>query len=115
MIGNYGVPVDDERDGISKFFESDKIHCKALWSFRITLPGIVIGIHKKSRRLVKRTTDSGAFGIDTRALTQKLRDHGAMLGKILFDDEDIPFTIRIKITSLPRFPRKRSWNTEWEI
>ena len=30
MIGNYGVPVDDERDGISKFFESDKIHCKAL-------------------------------------------------------------------------------------
>ena len=44
MIGNYGVPVDDERDGISKFFESDKIHCKALV---ITLPGIVIGIHKK--------------------------------------------------------------------
>ena len=30
MIGNYGVPVDDERDGISKFFESDRIHCKAL-------------------------------------------------------------------------------------
>ena len=60
MIGNYGVPVDDERDGISKFFESDKIHCKAL----------VISDYS-SRRLVKRTTDSGAFwyrypGIDSK-------------------------------------------------
>ncbi len=30
MIGNYGVPFDDEENGVSKFFESDKIHCTAL-------------------------------------------------------------------------------------
>ena len=30
MIGNYGVPVDDEENGVSKFFESDKIHCTSI-------------------------------------------------------------------------------------
>ena len=62
------------------------------WSFRITLPGIVIGIHKKVSEIgLKEQQIPGLFGIDTRALTQKLRDHGAMLGKILFDNEDIPY------------------------
>ena len=46
MIGNYGVPVDDERDGISSSSSRIRFIVK-LWSFRITLPGIVIGIHKK--------------------------------------------------------------------
>ena len=30
MIGNYGVPVDDEENGVSKFFESDKINSTAI-------------------------------------------------------------------------------------
>ena len=30
MIGNYGVPDDEQRDGISRFFESDHIQCTAL-------------------------------------------------------------------------------------
>lgn len=33
----------------------------------------------------------GIFGIDTRALTKKLREKGTMLGKIIFGDDDIPF------------------------
>ena len=91
MIGNYGVPVDDVKDGISKFFESDKIHCKALvisdYSSRFS--------HWTSQKSLgdwlKEQQIPGLFGIDTRALTQKLRDNGAMLGKILFDDEEISF------------------------
>lgn len=74
-----------------KFFESDKIHCKALvisdyssryshWNSQKSLGG-----------WLKEQQIPGLFGIDTRALTQKLRDHGAMLGKILFDNEDIPY------------------------
>lgn len=71
MIGNYGVPVDDERDGISKFFESDKIHCKALVISDYSSRYSHWNSQKKSRRLVKRTTDSGAFwyrypGIDSK-------------------------------------------------
>ena len=30
VIGHYGVPVEDEENGVSKYFESDKIHCAAL-------------------------------------------------------------------------------------
>ena len=91
MIGNYGVPVDDERDGISKFFESDKIHCKALVISDYSSQYSHWNSQKSLGDWLKEQQIPGLFGIDTRALTQKLRDHGAMLGKILFDDEDIPF------------------------
>ena len=91
MIGNYGVPVDDERDGISKFFESDKIHCKALVISDYSSRYSHWNSQKSLGDWLKEQQIPGLFGIDTRALTQKLRDHGAMLGKILFDDEDIPF------------------------
>ena len=30
IVGNYGVPADELENGISKYFESDKIHVKAL-------------------------------------------------------------------------------------
>ena len=89
MIGNYGVPVDDERDGISKFFESDKIHCKALVISDYSSRYSHWNSQKSLGDWLKEQQIPGLFGIDTRALTQKLRDHGAMWGKILFDDEDI--------------------------
>ena len=91
MIGNYGVPVDDERDGISKFFESDKIYCKALVISDYSSRYSHWNSQKSLGDWLKEQQIPGLFGIDTRALAQKLRDHGAMLGKILFDDEDIPF------------------------
>jgi carbamoyl-phosphate synthase small subunit len=91
MIGNYGVPVDDEEGGISRFFESDRIHCSALvisdyssryshWNSRGSL-----GDWLKQQRV------PGLHGIDTRALTRRIRERGAMLGKVLFDGDDIPF------------------------
>lgn len=32
------------------------------------------------------------FGLDTRALTKKIRTKGVMLGKVAFNNENIPFT-----------------------
>ena len=91
MIGNYGVPDDEQRDGISRFFESDHIQCTALvisdYSDRYS--------HWDSRRSLgtwlKQEGVPGLCGIDTRELTKKLREKGAMLGKILFEGEDVPF------------------------
>ena len=81
MIGNYGVPVDTKQDDLPAFFESDKIHCTALiisdYSFEYS--------HWNSQKV------PGLFGIDTRALTKKLREHGAMLGKIVFAGQDVDF------------------------
>ena len=91
MIGNYGVPDDEQRDGISRFFESDHIQCTALvisdYSDRYS--------HWDSRRSLgtwlKQEGVPGLCGIDTRELTKKLREQGAMLGKIRFEGEDVPF------------------------
>lgn len=91
MIGNYGVPDDERCDGISRFFESDHIQCTALvisdYSDRYS--------HWDSRRSLgtwlKQEGVPGLCGIDTRELTKKLREQGAMLGKIRFEGEDVPF------------------------
>lgn len=83
MIGNYGIPGECKREAnLSKRFESMKVH----------LRGLIISeyceepSHWESRRtlqdfLVKHKIPA-IRGVDTRALTQKLREHGVMLGKI---------------------------------
>lgn len=91
LIGNYGVPGKQMEHGLLKFFESDKIH----------ITGLVISDYSFSyshwnadQSLGSWLDDSGIpgiYGIDTRALTKHLREKGSMLGKILFDETDIPF------------------------
>ena len=91
MIGNYGVPGDELKDGVSRFFESDRIQCSALvisnYSEHYS--------HWDSKRSLgdwlKEWDVPGIFGIDTRELTKKLREQGSMLGKIVFDGNDVPF------------------------
>ena len=81
MIGNYGVPIDDEEHGISKFFESDKIHCTALIISDYSFAYSHWNSQKSLGQWLKEQQVPGLFGIDTRALTKKLREHGAMLGE----------------------------------
>ena len=61
MIGNYGVPVDDEENGVSKFFESDKIHCTAIIISDYSFAYSHWTSQKKSRTVVERTTGTGTF------------------------------------------------------
>ena len=91
LIGNYGVPGKQMEHELLKYFESDNIH----------ISGLVISDYSFSyshwnadQSLGSWLDDSGIpgiYGIDTRALTKHLREKGSMLGKILFDDTDIPF------------------------
>jgi carbamoyl-phosphate synthase small subunit len=94
MIGNYGVPSDQMINGVSKLMESGKIHLRGLviseyceqpshWQSKKTLADFLI---KHKIPAIK--------GVDTRALTQKLREHGVMLGKIV--DEHIPYNKDMK-------------------
>lgn len=91
MIGNYGVPVDDEESGVSKFYESDKIHCSALIISDYSFAYSHWNSQKSLGQWLKEQQVPGLFGIDTRALTKKLREHGSMLGRIEFDNIAIPF------------------------
>ena len=92
MIGNYGVPDDDvDPLGISRFFESDRVQCQAL----VISDYSAAYSHWNARRSLgdwlKEQQIPALSGIDTRDLAQRLRDNGSMLGKIIFDNDDIPF------------------------
>jgi carbamoyl-phosphate synthase small subunit len=90
LIGNYGVPEMRFKDNMPEFFESEKVH----------ITGLVISDYSFSYshwNAVKSLSDwlsehqvPGISGIDTRKLTKIIREKGAMLGKIVIND-DIPF------------------------
>ena len=91
LIGNYGVPGDETVNGISKFYESDRIQCSALVIAQYSAEYSHWDSAKSLGEWLKKWEVPGIYGIDTRALTKRLREKGAMLGKIVFGDEDIPF------------------------
>lgn len=87
MVGNYGVPDRNVIDefGLPAYFESNKIHAT----------GLIVQNYshhyshwKASSSLgdwLKEEGIPGLSGIDTRLLTQKIREKGAMLGRIEVD------------------------------
>ncbi|XP_063221553.1 multifunctional protein r isoform X2 [Bacillus rossius redtenbacheri] len=84
LIGNYGVPGDEtDEHGLPCWFESRRV-----WA-----AGLVVGEHcdTPSHWRHRRTLSEwlrqhgvpGIHGVDTRALTKRLREKGSMLGRIV--------------------------------
>lgn len=90
LIGNYGVPPQNEEDGMANYFESERIHCEALicqdysWEYSHWLAKESLSDWLKREQIV------GIYGIDTRALTKLLREKGSMLGRIFIDGGEKP-------------------------
>ncbi|MBF6627553.1 MAG: glutamine-hydrolyzing carbamoyl-phosphate synthase small subunit [Proteiniphilum sp.] len=88
IIGNYGVPAQSETDGISDFFESQRIHVSGLIvQDYCDLYSHWNGVMSLGEWLSEEGVP-GIYGIDTRMLTKILREKGSMLGKIVYDRED---------------------------
>lgn len=92
LTGNYGVPPRNGDDVMCEHFESGRIHCEAIlcqdysWEFSHWLANRSLGDWLREEKIV------GVEGIDTRALTKRLRERGSMLGKIVIDGgDDIDF------------------------
>jgi len=86
-IGNYGVPpFTFEKNGLPTFMESDRIYASALivanYNEAYSHWNAVESLHD----WLVREHVPGITGIDTRELTKVLREHGVMMGQILFDD-----------------------------
>lgn len=87
LIGNYGVPNADTENRLLKHFESD----------RVQVAGLVVSEYSDHYSHWNATQSLSVWltenripaitGIDTRALTKKLREKGTMLGKIIIDDD----------------------------
>lgn len=87
LIGNYGVPGMESENGILKHFESDEIHVSALVVCNYTHLRDHWNAEKTLSNWLKEHNIPALSGIDTRALTKRLREKGTMLGKITFDQD----------------------------
>jgi len=92
MIGNYGVPPDTrDENGLPLFFESDKIHISGLVVTDYSLEYSHWNAVKSLGQWLTENNIPAIFGVDTRRLTKRLREMGAVLGKIEFEGQPIAF------------------------
>uniref|UniRef100_A0A668VLB0 Multifunctional protein CAD n=1 Tax=Oreochromis aureus TaxID=47969 RepID=A0A668VLB0_OREAU len=95
LVGNYGVPKDEKGEfGLSKWFESYKIHAAALIIGELSESPSHWSSTKSLDQWLKEQGIPGLQGVDTRCLTKKIREKGTMLGKLIVDgtpEESIPF------------------------
>lgn len=91
LIGNYGVPDDKMINGIPEIFESSKIQVKGFVISDYSFEYSHWNAKKSLSTWLVENKIPGVYGIDTRALTKKLREKGSMLGKIIFDNNSVEF------------------------
>ena len=88
LVGNYGVPpFSIEENKLATFMESDKIYASAIIVADYSQQYSHWNAVESLADWLKREHVPGITGIDTRQLTKVLREHGVMMGKIIFDDE----------------------------
>ena len=89
LVGNYGVPpfTFDKQTGLPDFMESDRIYASALIVSDYSEQHSHWNAVESLGEWLQREKVPGITGIDTRELTKVLREHGVMMGKILFDEE----------------------------
>lgn len=89
IIGNYGVPDSQLKDGMHKFFESYAMHISGLIVSGYTSEFSHWNAEKSLGDWLKEFEIPGLYGIDTRELTKILREEGTMLGKIIIGNQDV--------------------------
>ena len=91
LIGNYGMPSADQTNHLPQNYESDRGMISALivddysedyshWNARLSLA-----------QWLYNQKIPAISGIDTRALTKKIREKGVMLGKVIISDKEVEF------------------------
>ncbi len=89
LIGNYGVPGEKlDKYGISEIFESSRIHARAIAVSEYSENYSHWNAKESLSDWLKAQGVTGITGIDTRMLTQILREKGCMLGKIIVEGQE---------------------------
>ncbi len=88
LIGNYGVGgACKDKNGISRRFESDKVQISGLIVTEYSKNYSHWDARKSLGEWLEKNNIPAITDIDTRALTQKIREHGTLLGKIVVDED----------------------------
>ncbi len=90
ILGNYGVPPRREKDDVSEYYESSRIHCRAIVAQDYSWQHSHWQADRSLSEWLCEEKIPGIYGIDTRALTKHLRDKGSMLGKIIVEGAEDP-------------------------
>jgi carbamoyl-phosphate synthase small subunit len=94
ILGNYGIsPMENDAHQLLKGFESEKIHIRGLIVTDYCEEYSHWDAVKSLGAWMEEQKVPGIYGIDTRLLTQILREEGTMLGKIVPVDDDTPFEV----------------------
>jgi carbamoyl-phosphate synthase small subunit len=91
LIGNYGVPDTNIVNELTETFESSRIQVNGFVISDYSFEYSHWNAKKSLSDWLNEHKVPGIFGLDTRALTKKLREKGSMLGKIVVDDEQVEF------------------------
>lgn len=95
LVGNYGVPIngstlgDRRESGMLGSLESDRIQVSGLVISTLARHYSHWGALDSLDSWMRYHGVPGISGVDTRALTKKLRTRGTLLGKILVSDREV--------------------------
>ena len=89
LIGNYGVPSleNTSRDEVHPLYESSRIHIRGLIVSSLSVQHSHWSAVGSLQDWMTQSGVPGLTGIDTRALTKRLRERGTMLGKLVVDQD----------------------------
>ncbi|MFH1444427.1 MAG: glutamine-hydrolyzing carbamoyl-phosphate synthase small subunit [Candidatus Peregrinibacteria bacterium] len=83
LIGNYGVPTEEKNAyGFAQNMESERIHVRGVIMAQASEHFSHQAAASSLQRWLEHHKIPAITGVDTRALTKKLREHGVMLGRI---------------------------------
>ncbi|MGK0290031.1 MAG: carbamoyl-phosphate synthase small subunit [bacterium] len=91
LIGNYGIPDASFADQLHRHFESEKIQVKGIVITSLSENHSHWNAVKSLEEWMIEYKIPGIQGVDTRALTKQLRNHGTQLAKLVSEGKDIPF------------------------
>ena len=91
LVGNYGVPDTKIKndDGISKFFESEKIQVRGLVVHELSTTASHWNLSMTLDEWLDAEKIPGISGIDTRQLTKKIRQSGVMMAALCVSETEI--------------------------
>ena len=113
LIGNYGVPDPTLNvDGLSRFFESDKIQVRGLVVHELSLMASHWNLSMTLDEWLYNEKIQGISGIDTRELTKKLRDAGVMMSALAVSENEIDENdVKNKLKSAPNYNDEKFMNS----
>ncbi|KAI1395893.1 carbamoyl-phosphate synth [Hypoxylon fuscum] len=114
LVGNYGVPSRETMDELLRdrpaHFESSQIHIAGLVvssyageEFSHFLATSSLGTWLKEQGV------PAMYGVDTRALTERIRQEGSMLGRMLLQKKDLTNGITNGVNGISNHHIKKDW------